>query len=419
MSRLLPICAFTFLLTFSLHSQPPTPEKMALAREHFNAGVKSGIDQDFETAVKEFAKATELNPLSAEYFLYKGLAEIELQRYDQAIKDFTIAIELDPSFSDQAHYFRGLTRYFKEEYRSAIDDLTVAIRMNPDFISFYQRGKANLMLKEYRRSLQDFDIAIRLKEDFYEAYLFRGISYYYLGNYDEAVKDFEIARRNLDDKEQVDQYLALISQAWRNDTTHSQTITAESHRRLVDRSVPVQAPERPSATDLNFNDLFTTSRSNTAEQDSTTVAISGIGEQSVPPTTQNPAVPRREDSVVPAQSVSQTPHQTGLTVNNNQPANIDNLQTGIYSQHLHKMTLRGFGVQVASYSTTNNLISLAEAYSGKYERPVFINVSVVNGRKLYKVIIGQFQNRVEAETFRNKLRGESFPDCFLVVYENF
>ncbi len=82
------------------------------------------------------------------------------------------------------------------------------------------------------------------------------------------------------------------------------------------------------------------------------------------------------------------------------------------------MPMSGLGVQVASYSTTSNLQSLSEAYADKYGKPVFINVSYVNGRKLYKLIIGRFDNRSDAEAFRDNLRKDDFPDSFLILFGN-
>ncbi|MFW6352096.1 MAG: tetratricopeptide repeat protein [Bacteroidota bacterium] len=105
--------AFFILWFFSSPaiSQPPSVEEIDESRIHFNEGVKYGIDNDFENALESFQKAIDNNPLFAEAFLYKGLTEIELANHDQAVKDLTISIELDPYFSDQAHYFRGLARF--------------------------------------------------------------------------------------------------------------------------------------------------------------------------------------------------------------------------------------------------------------------------------------------------------------------
>ncbi len=426
-----------FILSSLLFSQPPGSSEIERAREFFNAGVKNGIDGDFQAAIANFEKAIDLNPLFAEAFLYKGLAEIETGNYETALKDLTITIELDPGFSDQAHYFRGLTKYFQEAYIEAIDDLSIAIRMNPDFVAFYQRGKANLKLGEYRRSLQDFDIALRLNEEFHEGYLYRGICLYYLEEYEDAMNDLEMAKVNLPANPKAfyysgrvrlkikNSYVAIedLDKAIELDPDFAQAYEARSQARQntgniqaaaadreMARSVKTQsgaevreqtaattpAEEKPAiaaSTDIDFAGLFGGAASRSEQKDD---ALKEDKQQ---------VQPQSEDS----SSIAET--ETGIP-------DINQIDSGTYNKSLKQVVSRGFGVQVASYSNTSNLMNLAEAYEEKYEKPVFINVSFVNGRKLYKLIIGQFDNRASAETLRDKLRAGSFPDSFLVVFEN-
>lgn len=442
MYRFLPLLIITFLFTDFSWSQPPSIENMNQAREYFNAGVKKGITGEFDSAIEDFNEAIELNPLFAEAYLYKGLAEIELSNYEEAVRDFTITIELDPAFSDQAHYFRGLARYYLELYEAAIEDLSIAVRMNPDFVSFYQRGKANLKLKEYRRSLQDFDIALRLKEDFYEGYLYRGISLYYLEDYEEAMVDLELAKKHLPQNAEAHYYSGLVRlkiqnsyvaiedldkalelnpelsaayearadarqntgnvSAAQQDRQKAVTLQETKAEPNVPQSTPSAQRQAGASTDINFADLFNASAKEQQNDDQP----------------EDVAKPQPQVTVAaekPAQPTAETvkPQPAANTV-----TDFSQLESGTYSQDFTKTPLRGFGVQVASYSNTDNLSNLAKAYEEKYAKPVYINVANVNGRILYKLIIGQFDTRNPAETFRDNLRNDNFPDSFLVVFEN-
>lgn len=400
MARKFIFAAIISCFSFLSISQPPSTEKMAEARERFNAGVKYGIDENFEDAIAEFAKAIELNPLYAEAFLYLGLAKIELGEYDLAIRNFTIAIELDPAFSDQAHYFRGLAKYYNEDYASAIDDLTIAIRMNPDFVSFYQRGKANLQLKEYRRALQDFDIALRLKEDFPEGFLYRGINLYYLENYQEAMKDLDLALLHLPGNDLAQKYAGLTARrlSGRYDEEFAiadQTQAPERKDYTLKESQTISEPKAStSASDIHFAQLFSPSDDEQLSADDNDPAKESLTPHTSPAETEN----------LPMESIEKP--------------SIENVGKGTFNRYLDTISLSGFGVQLASYSNTANLMQLAEAYEEKYENPVFINVSDVNGRTLYKLIIGKFDQRMQAEEFRDYLRQGSFPDSFLVVFDN-
>jgi tetratricopeptide (TPR) repeat protein len=439
------LLSLILLVALNVFAQAPQLNKIEKAREHFNQGLQHGLSNNYHEAINEFSKAIELNPLYAGAFLYNGLAKIEVESYEQAIRDLTVAIELDPGYSDQAHYFRGIARYHLKEYLASIDDLSVAIRMNPDFVAFYQRGKANLQLKEYKRSLQDFEISIRLNPDFHDAYLYRGINLYYLNEFELAIEDLEVAKKHLPQNAKGFYYSGLarnrvqnnyvavedfskaieldpsFAQAYQGramanaqtgnhqtsekDRIHAMTLQHQQQQQQIQKpSTATTSPTTPitenavmvsSATDINFANLF--ERQNTTQPQTTSTQVSDQSQVIVA----GPVTARLNGPV----TVQPTPQ-------------INDIETGIYNRKLEKIARNGFGVQVASYSNTDNLLKLAEAYQEKYNTPVAISISKVNDRKLYKLIIGQYSTREQAEKMRDNLRSESFPDSFLVVYEN-
>lgn len=431
-------------------AQPPTQERMNQAMQAFDQGINLGIEKSYPKAIEAFTRAIDLNPIYAEAFLYRGLAKVEINEIESAIKDFTIAIELDPKFTDQAHYFRGLARAKKKDYHGAIQDYSIAVRLNPDFISFFQRGKANLELGEYQRSLQDFEIAIRLNPNFHEGFLYRGIALYHLGQFKDAREDIEKATANLSDNAMAFYYSGLVKTRIQNSyaaiedldraialdpqladayqaraqartntgntagATHDHVQAAQiaggnrtetNLQALPEVAQPTlrSTTESPSttATDIDFANLFGRSQttSNTDPQPSNPISSAS----SNPPGVQVSGI---QYNGAPNPSVTSS------------LANISSLSSGFYNKDLSGVRPGGFGVQVASYSSTERLRELSQAYEDKYKKPVFIHVSNVNGRRLYKIIIGQFFQRSEAELFRNNLRTTDFPDSFLVVFEN-
>ncbi len=433
-----------FLVYFVSIAQPPSIESMELARDHFNKGVKYGIEYDYKHAVEEFDKAIALNPLFAEAFLYKGLAEIELHDYQQALKDLTITIELDPAFSDQAHYFRGVAKSALKDYAGAIDDLTVAIRMNPDFVAFYQRGKANLELKEFRRSLQDFEISLRLNPDFHEGYLYRGINLYYMEQYEDARDDIEIAKKHLPNNAKAFYYSGLIRTRIQNSYVAIEDLNkaieldpsfvsayearataslntgnhqmAEEDHRLARKVQEEKKQGKHLAKNISNNEIPEDTKQGGGESNISPSAATDINFEALF------LKQEQEQKNTIAQSNQhqdrEANYTTGSTAKAERVPIITEMNSGIYNNDLEPLIPGGFGVQVASYSNTENLLSLTAAYQERYNRPVYINVSSVNGRTLYKLIMGQFSSRTSAEEFRDMLRNESFPDSFLVVYDN-
>ncbi len=374
-----------FLLSFNLlNAQPPSIQQMEQARAEFNEGIRAGLNEDFKKAEAFFSKAIEINPIFAEAFLYRGLSHIEQGDYTNALRDLTITIELDPAFSDQAHYFRGVARYWRSEYHQALDDLSVAIHMNPDYVAFFQRGKVYLSLENFQRALQDFEIALRLNPDFYEAYLYRGVTLYHLGETEMAARNMETGRGYLPDHKLVTHYQELISQP----NSFAEKITSEH-----------QTPRR----EINIADFFNRPDDVVITQEK--------------PETQ---------TSVNVQMTSEAESSQVLTeVNGNkeprpakETAKIESLQTGTYDHLLKGVIPAGFGVQVASYYNHHNLKELAKAYHEKYQTPVFIDISQVNSRKLFRLILGMFSERSEAEIYRDELRKADFPDSFLILFEN-
>ena len=52
-------------------------------------------------------------------------------KYQEAIKDFDMAIQLDPTISDYWE-LRGRCKYYLDQYEEAIKDLYIAIKLDPE-----------------------------------------------------------------------------------------------------------------------------------------------------------------------------------------------------------------------------------------------------------------------------------------------
>lgn len=72
-----------------------------------------------------------------------------------------------------------------------------------------------------------------------------------------------------------------------------------------------------------------------------------------------------------------------------------------------------FGVQIASFQESDNLLRLANRLKVSYKSEVLIQIKTVNETKVYTVILGQFNNRRAAENFKSR-NLEKYPDSFIV-----
>lgn len=75
----------------------------------------------------------------------------------------------------------------------------------------------------------------------------------------------------------------------------------------------------------------------------------------------------------------------------------------------------GYGVQLASYKEMVNLLERVRAIQATLNEDITIQVTSVNGMKVYRIVAGQFDNRIKAERYKEKIRGE-FPGCFIFKF---
>ena len=72
----------------------------------------------------------------------EDLLKKNLGKYEEAIKDYDKAIELDPDYSD-AYNNRGLAKYYLDKYGEAIKDFNKVIELTPNYTNaYYDRGNA-------------------------------------------------------------------------------------------------------------------------------------------------------------------------------------------------------------------------------------------------------------------------------------
>lgn len=130
-------------------------------------GRKVGIvDLDFEI------ESSTNNPA---IYTERGNLRFSQNDFEGAIKDYSKAIELRPSFF--MYYFnRGYCRHGAKDFIGAIADCSRAIELNPKHEgSYFNRGLAKCALKDLNGAYDDFEKAIELRPRFVDAYYMRGL----------------------------------------------------------------------------------------------------------------------------------------------------------------------------------------------------------------------------------------------------
>jgi len=84
-----------------------------------------------------------------------------------------------------------------------------------------------------------------------------------------------------------------------------------------------------------------------------------------------------------------------------------------YEMNINEITPDFFGLQIASFQDTDNLLRMANRLKVTYNTEVLVQIKTVSGLKVYTIILGQYNNREAAEEFQDKIVN-NYPESFTV-----
>jgi len=133
--------------------------------------------------------------IGARIYYYRGGAHYQLKLYEQAIEDYSQAIDIYPN--GRGFYgMRGKCHTILGQYQQAIKDFDKAVTLQPgDAFIYKNRGDAYAGLKEFELAFNDYNEAILLDPNYAQAHRNRGIAYADLEQYEQAIKDLSKAIR--------------------------------------------------------------------------------------------------------------------------------------------------------------------------------------------------------------------------------
>ncbi len=108
-------------------------------------------------------------PARAEQHVGQGLSYVSLKDYDNAIKEFSRAIDVAPRYS-VAYANRGIAYAQVKKLNLALDDLKKATELDPkDKLAHYNLATLYALRGEKDRALESLDLALQLGFDRYDA----------------------------------------------------------------------------------------------------------------------------------------------------------------------------------------------------------------------------------------------------------
>src|SRR3989338_7081396 len=88
------------------------------SQEAYNRAIELFSEKKFPAAIEEFRKSIQFDPNFTAAYYNKGIAENELERYDEGVKTLTLLIELKPAYS-KAYFQRGRSYQGLNNYMDA------------------------------------------------------------------------------------------------------------------------------------------------------------------------------------------------------------------------------------------------------------------------------------------------------------
>jgi tetratricopeptide (TPR) repeat protein len=163
--------------------------ELARAGLYTNRGFSYHETNKFDEALKDFTCAIELNEKYAWAFARRGVTYRSMGKFDEALKDFTCAIELNDKYA-WAIVQRGITYDRIGKFDKALQDFTRAIELDDKYAwAFARRGVTYRSMDKFDEALQDFTRAIELDDKYAWAFARRGITYYAMGKFEDALVD--------------------------------------------------------------------------------------------------------------------------------------------------------------------------------------------------------------------------------------
>lgn len=193
-----------------------------------STGVDAIQEHNYTLAIDLFSQAILLNPNDPQFYIFRALSFINMEKYPESIEDLTRALgseELDGTHKELLYMQRGDNYHQLEKYAEAISDYTSAIECNPinpdgymhrstayfstgDYTSamsdlnklieldsncanaILTRARIHAIQKDFQPALIDYTRVLELNEDA-EAFGERGEIYLKQQQYARAIQDFE------------------------------------------------------------------------------------------------------------------------------------------------------------------------------------------------------------------------------------
>jgi Flp pilus assembly protein TadD/cell division septation protein DedD len=338
-----------------------SPGVGAKEEDAFDRGLKLIGAQRYDEAIKAFSTAIEIIPRDYQAYNYRGVAWALKGNYDKAIADYDKALEIRPRYAE-AYNNRGFARTQHGDLPNALNDYARALEINPFFVDAYN-NKAWVLATCADQRFRNGGQAVRLAQKAVELKPDVGsldtlaAAYAAVGNFDAAVDTQKKAIQKLllaDRSSEVPKYLPHLN-------------AYKSRRSLL-----INYASGPKTADTQGEGAKVSLKKQTKEKPSPPAASHKIVTASKPKTKKPAAAPKTKKTLTPP--VKPLPYT----------------------------------IQVSSFrdSQTSNQVARKLIAGGD---PAFTSPVDISGKgKWYRVYIGNFKTLADAKIAATDLKKRKF-----------
>ena len=155
-------------------------------------GTVDNATGDYEQAVKDFSAGIEIDPLNVRAYQGRARAYKGRDKVAEAEKDYLKAIEIDPR-NWRSHSALAKLYFDDSQYNKAVQKYQAAIRLKPDDSGLHSSlGSAYMQMGQYDRAVPELEHAIELQATF-QAYEDLGLSFFNKRQYADAINRYKAA----------------------------------------------------------------------------------------------------------------------------------------------------------------------------------------------------------------------------------
>ncbi len=84
----------------------------------------------------------------------------------------------------------------------------------------------------------------------------------------------------------------------------------------------------------------------------------------------------------------------------------ENITTGrgLFRFNVQKQEAKGWGVQIGAFAEYGNVLIQVEKLQSQFDSPVIVNINELNGRTVYKVVVGAFSSKTNARNLHRRMQ---------------